>query len=576
VLTTDAFEALSNVFDGTRVETLWRRYAAQCFSRRTSSGEWSVYSGESAEAVFNDGSFIDPLLNRRFFQAVPGIVTGFGLLVTFVAILAALMQVHIGSTGQVEGLQGLIGGLSGKFVSSIAALLSATVYVLLETPVLHGLTSDRIRLVNAIDSSVPRLTVAQVLTEISRDVAEQSSAFRSFNTDLSVKLRQSMSESMGPTLIRMAESIEGLNELLRSAEANRQQALSASLQAMTERLEQSITELMSKLGAQFSTSLSGAAMNEFSTVTQSLGNTGQLLEQMNVRFQSTQTALEGLIKNAQTSAVEQMALGRSQVEELTNVLRSLMVQMNESAGRSVAEMSMTLTTVVKELTTRVGGLSEQLALKVAEVGDRSTLAATQVVDRAEHWSRNTASRLEELLDTHRDQLSHITDARTALDEALSQFRAGLGDYASVSRELRGVLAESNALASAAISSTSALKDANETNVRAAAVTASHVQALQTAARHQEEAVRLLLADLQKYREIFTQVDTEAGKLLSNIGQQLRNYTQMTQEGANSLVAAANDHFGNAALKLKDSVETLDEYLQELTEVLSRSGLKPGS
>jgi hypothetical protein len=69
---------------------------------------------------------------------------------------------------------------------------------------------------------------------------------------------------------------------------------------------------------------------------QSLGYAGELLEKMNVQFQATQSGLEELVSHAKTSTVEQMALGRSQVEELTAVLRGLMTQMSESAGRSVS------------------------------------------------------------------------------------------------------------------------------------------------------------------------------------------------------------------------------------------------
>lgn len=70
-------------------------------------------------------------------HAARDIVTGFGLLITFVAILVALRDVNIDKNNEVQGLPNLIGGLSGKFVSSIAALLAATVYALIEKPNLN-------------------------------------------------------------------------------------------------------------------------------------------------------------------------------------------------------------------------------------------------------------------------------------------------------------------------------------------------------------------------------------------------------------------------------------------------------
>jgi hypothetical protein len=65
------------------------------------------WASASAEAVFNEVSVLEPRLNRNFFTAMPGIVTGFGLLCTFVAILIALLGVKLGATNQFEGLDKL-------------------------------------------------------------------------------------------------------------------------------------------------------------------------------------------------------------------------------------------------------------------------------------------------------------------------------------------------------------------------------------------------------------------------------------------------------------------------------------
>ena len=55
----------------------------------------------------------------------------------------------------------------------------------------------------------------------------------------------------------------------------------------------------------------------------------------------------------------------------------------------------------------VARLSDDLAANVTDAGNKSSEAASRVVARAEHWSQNTAGKLEELISSHRDQLSHI-------------------------------------------------------------------------------------------------------------------------------------------------------------------------
>ncbi len=80
------------------------------------------------------------------------------------------------------------------------------------------------------------------------------------------------------------------------------------------------------MGARFTKELSGTAKHQFDNVVASLGETAQLLKSMNGQFQITLSALNDLVKFAKDSTAEQIALGKTQVEDLTAVLRGLMVQ----------------------------------------------------------------------------------------------------------------------------------------------------------------------------------------------------------------------------------------------------------
>src|SRR5713226_9034659 len=63
--------------------------------------------------------------NVTFYNAFPTLLTGVGLLLTFTAILMALSGVHYDKSNSVQpitGIDQLINGLSGKFLSSVVAL----------------------------------------------------------------------------------------------------------------------------------------------------------------------------------------------------------------------------------------------------------------------------------------------------------------------------------------------------------------------------------------------------------------------------------------------------------------------
>ena len=98
----------------------WRRFEAQLRIRRDPVGHERVWASDSAATLFNDATVIEPRLNRSFFAAIPGAAAGAGLLCTFLAILISLLDVTL-ENEQFRGLDTLISGLSGKFLSSIAA-----------------------------------------------------------------------------------------------------------------------------------------------------------------------------------------------------------------------------------------------------------------------------------------------------------------------------------------------------------------------------------------------------------------------------------------------------------------------
>ncbi len=233
-----------------------------------------VWTTELAKSVFTEDNFLESTFDKRHFLAIPAIITAIGLLMTFVAILVGLLDVNIDkASSKVTGLENLIGGLSGKFISSVAALFAATVFMLIEKPIFHSLNRIRFSMTNALDTLIPLRSESHILEEISQNISEQTNAFKIFNSDLSLKLRNSFSESMGPTLDRMVAAIDKLNQLtdsskaelleairemnqmLKRSEQTRQESISGHIEVLIENLQKSISESIASMSKEFSKAL---------------------------------------------------------------------------------------------------------------------------------------------------------------------------------------------------------------------------------------------------------------------------------------------------------------------------------
>src|ERR1700733_14950827 len=97
--------------------------------RRTANEGDEYWLSSPPGEILSPSAVTDYYIDREWYGAIPGILTGTGLLVTFIAILVALLHVRINGP-RVEGMDLLIEGLSGKFVCSIASLFSAALFVI--------------------------------------------------------------------------------------------------------------------------------------------------------------------------------------------------------------------------------------------------------------------------------------------------------------------------------------------------------------------------------------------------------------------------------------------------------------
>lgn len=678
-LSMEAFDELRQVFENRRqFQMAWKTYQAQILLEPSREGEDQHWAPESAGSSFNEGSVIEPRVNRSFYVAVPGLVTGLGLLLTFVAILFALLEVRV-EKDQVVGLEGLVAGLSGKFVSSVCALLAASVFLFIERILLHRLGDSRRNLVDSLDGLVPRRTAQHVLADLHRDIQEQSIAFRHFNVDLSGRLKQSFSDSMGesmrPILDRMTTSIEDLNTIMRAAEAAKQESITGSLEALLQNLDRSMRSTLQQMGDRFAESLAGGATQQFDEVTRSLSGAARLLEGMNSQFQNTQTALTHVVEMARSSTAEQMSLGKAQISELSEVLRALMAQLQESTGSSVAtmnaalatvlqdlsskvlelgnrmgatmeqsaghaaaaatgaveqartlsqqnasqfhqlieqqstqmnrlddlgrsqvaeltstmrglmgeiqqttgasmvNMNTALTTMMQDLSERVSQLGVQMAAAMEQSAGHAAAAATGAVDNARQLSERTAAQLTELLERHSAQVQRLDDLRRTLDVTLTGFHEATNQYGNVTSNLQVTAREVAAVASRAAEAVETIRQTQASLQIVAQHSASQVEHLVEADRHQEVTWTRIQASLDQYESSFRRVETAASDLLTQLAGHLTQYTQTTRGSFEHLVQVSNEHIGTATQRLGSSINELEEYLSELSDVLSRSQSK---
>jgi len=289
---------------------------------------------------------------------------------------------------------------------------------------------------------------------------------------------------------------------------------------------------------------------------------------MNAQFVGTQTAMAELVNLAKNSTAEQLALGKTQVEYLTNVLKQFMVHMNESAGTSVNQMAATLTGVVHDLSNKVGDLGVKMAETLHKYAEHASTTAAAVVDRADKWSSQSAHQLEHLIGQLESHSKNTKEIENTLMATLGLFNSSLSQYASLNAGLNKIANEVNAMASAAAGAAHSATESQKSLQQISVQTASQLERLAEANQRQQAVWTGIQESMKQFQMIFGQTERAASELLNQISGHTTSYLEVTKKGYDEVVRVADEHFTQAAKKLGASVNELDEYLQDLTETLA--------
>jgi hypothetical protein len=195
-----------------RFEQAWLHFRKTFVVERTAWFiEPRVFATRTA-AEFFPRDLLNSRLNLAFYNQFPSLITGLGLLLTFLAILIGLSKLHADGS-HIVGIQGLINGLAGKFLTSIVGLICANLFVLLEKSALHRLAMTQQQFVTMVDELFPRKTMEQMLENFTpgAGASQASTAAGAVPSDLGDRLVGTLSDRLSPTVAALREAVELLS-----------------------------------------------------------------------------------------------------------------------------------------------------------------------------------------------------------------------------------------------------------------------------------------------------------------------------------------------------------------------------
>lgn len=132
-----------------------------------------IFSTRHAAEAFTQEALMAHRVNLAFYRQFPSLVTSIGLLLTFLALFIGLGRLHAEGS-EIVGIQGLINGLAGKFLTSIVGLIVANVFTFIEKPMVSRIINTHHTFLGLINQLFPRKTMEQMLEQLTSMQSEHA------------------------------------------------------------------------------------------------------------------------------------------------------------------------------------------------------------------------------------------------------------------------------------------------------------------------------------------------------------------------------------------------------------------
>ena len=183
---------------------VWRGYAAT-IAPAPGQEDALGYTRRPQESL-NESLLANAGINLRFYNAVPNLLVGAGLLFTFLGLIAALYFASRGVTAaEVQeaqrALRELLGAATFKFVTSIAGLGSSMLFSWREKMLLHRIQRRLARLCAALEARMVPLTAESIGIAQLMELRQQQQELAKLGRSLLVRVPETVEERITAELV---------------------------------------------------------------------------------------------------------------------------------------------------------------------------------------------------------------------------------------------------------------------------------------------------------------------------------------------------------------------------------------
>lgn len=322
--------------------------------KQDGSDELLLRRSVDAAEIFTDARFAPGLSTNRIFQALPGILTGLGVLGTFIGLQLGIGGLDLQDLKKLEtSIVPLIQGCAVAFSTSVWGVGVSLIFSLLEK-IMEGFSLGGVRkLQERVDALVPRYVPEEAMA----DLARSSRGSEDLLKDLAVAIGDEMQKAIGRLGAEIKDAVvnatrEGQGPLAEQSA----QLLSTAITAELGKLKDTIDGMAQRFSDDF-----GKVSTELIRQVESFGPTVASLAKS---VSSTQETVSNAVSklNAHESVMSSMAEASDKIKAASEAFVSMNGTLESSAVRNkdAADAQQAAAKVNQEVATKFGAVGDRL------------------------------------------------------------------------------------------------------------------------------------------------------------------------------------------------------------------------
>ena len=413
-----------------------------------------ISSTQSAANFFSRQAILGHQLNIRFYSAFSNLLTGFGILGTFIGLVCGIWLASKGlSSSNAEqakqALEQLLNGASLAFLTSITGLICSLLFSWREKKVIHQLEQARYQWINSLDNNLQRVTSESLSLQALELSQQQTSLLKQFSADIAIQIAEhidhKLSQSLGLDLTKLGNKIDQSNEQLISALTPLLTQIADSTAKMHENQQKDNLQMIEQMIASFSKSLLAAAGQEMQALGQTLQGLNQQLstqvndisQQYNAIQATTLTQIDSM--NHQQALMQQTA--KQQADEMQLIFKNGMKQFKLEMTDSLDIVNNRLGKLVDDSSDLLDSSSKQIQSLFEKVSNSLDDSLEQWNDTAQNSSlflkktQGVMSQLENLSESFINSQDKFNRMMAPFENVTEQISEVSGDIVNVSKAL---------------------------------------------------------------------------------------------------------------------------------------------